>query len=85
MLETSHVNFKQNKHVKLTLTHEDTQAQSMLYLLDVMNVLGRLTSVVHTLTKDTNINHFNLKLTQEIFTNMQLTLVRFRLLHSPPL
>ena len=43
VLGTYHAISKQNEHIKLTQTHEDTQAQSKAYLQNVMDVLGRLT------------------------------------------
>ena len=44
VLGTPHINFNKNEHVKLTQTQKDSRTFSKPYLLNIMDVLGRLTS-----------------------------------------
>lgn len=66
VLRTPHTNFKQNKHIKLTQTHQDTQALSKAHFTNVLDVLKHLTTKLHILPMETNI-------TQETITKIQLT------------
>ena len=50
-----------------------------------MDILGHLTSKLHTLPKKDNITHFNFNLTQETLMRLYLTLVCFGALHKVPL
>lgn len=52
VLTTYLTNFKQNEHVKLTQTHENTQELFKVYVSNIMDVLGLLTSK-HNKTSNT--------------------------------
>ena len=44
---TSHMNFIQNEHIKFDKIRLDVQGHFKAYLLNVMDVLGHLTSKIH--------------------------------------
>ena len=44
---TSQMNFIQNEHIKLDETRLDVQSHFKAYLLNIMDVLGHLTSKLH--------------------------------------
>ena len=57
-VRTSHINFIQNKHVKLDKTCLDTQGCFKANLSNVMDIVGRLTSKLHE-TCHTAYIHYN--------------------------